>query len=87
GKIYSEQFEPILAFGEHAEYRTLEAWAQEHATTHSTAFTEARTSVFADPAAKVEEKPVVKPVQAAVKFDVLEAIERDPDAVGKKKSE
>ncbi|HAP56603.1 MAG TPA: capsular biosynthesis protein, partial [Sphaerochaeta sp.] len=38
GKINSEQFEPVLAFGEHAEYRTLEAWAGEHATTHSTVF-------------------------------------------------
>ena len=46
GKINSEQFEPVLAFGEHAEYRTLEAWAGEHATTHSTVFPEARTSGF-----------------------------------------
>lgn len=85
GKINSEQFEPVLAFGEHAEYRTLEAWAGEHATTHSTVFPEARTSGFTDsPAAKVEEKPVAQPVQDAVKFDGLEVIERDPDAVGKK---
>lgn len=83
GKISSEQFEPVLAFGEHAQYRTLEAWAQEHATTHSTAFFEARTSVIVDPpAAKVEEKPVV---QAAGSLDGLGAIERDPDAVGKKR--
>lgn len=85
GKINSEQFEPVLAFGEHAEYRTLEAWAGEHATMHSTVFPEARTSGFTDsPAAKVEEKPVAQPVQDAVKFDGLEVIERDPDAVGKK---
>jgi hypothetical protein len=32
----------------------------------------------------VEEKPVAQPVQDAVKFDGLEVIERDPDAVGKK---
>jgi len=85
GKINSEQFEPVLAFGEHAEYRTLEAWAGEHATMHSTVFPEARTSGFTDsPAAKVEEKPVAQPVQDAVKHDGLEVIERDPDAVGKK---
>lgn len=85
GKINSEQFEPVLAFGEHAEYRTLEAWAGEHATMHSTVFPEARTSGFTDsPAAKVEEKPLVQPVQDAVKHDGLEVIERDPDAVGKK---
>jgi hypothetical protein len=85
GKINSEQFEPVLAFGEHAEYRTLEAWAGEHATMHSTVFPEARTSGFTDsPAAKVEEKPVAQPVQDAVKHDGLGVIERDPDAVGKK---
>lgn len=85
GKINSEQFEPVLAFGEHAEYRTLEAWAGEHATMHSTVFPEARTSGFTDsPAAKVEEKPLVQPVQDAVKHDGLGVIERDPDAVGKK---
>ena len=93
GKISSEQFDPILAFGEHAEYRTLEAWAQEHATTHSTAFTEARASVFADlPPSKVEAKPASpqqkpKAVLPAVELDGLGAIEMDPDAVGKKQEE
>jgi len=93
GKISSEQFDPILAFGEHAEYRTLEAWAQEHATTHSTAFTEAQTSVFADlPPSKVESKPA-SPQQKpkadlpVVELDGLGAIEKDPDAVGKKQEE
>lgn len=93
GKISSEQFDPILAFGEHAEYRTLEAWAQEHATTHSTAFTEARASVLADlPPSKVEAKPASpqqkpKAVLPAVELDGLGAIEMDPDAVGKKQEE
>ena len=93
GKISSEQFDPILAFGEHAEYRTLEAWAQEHATTHSTAFTEARTSVLADlPPSNVESKPASpqqkpKAVLPTVELDGLGAIEKDPDAVGKKQEE
>ena len=93
GKISSEQFDPILAFGEHAEYRTLEAWAQEHATTHSTAFTEARASVLADlPPSKAEAKPASpqqkpKAVLPAVELDGLGSIEMDPDAVGKKQEE
>ncbi len=86
GKITSEQFEAILAFGEHAQYRSLEAWAQEHETTHSTAFTEAKAKVFVEP--QPEPKPVVALHSERAKIgddlDRLGAIEMDPDAIGKK---
>ena len=89
GKITIEQFEPVLAFGEHAEFRTLEAWAQAHATAHSSAFLEAKASPFAAPlqsapVAKVEEKHGEK---VDVPFDSLQAIEMDEQAVGKKQEE
>lgn len=103
GKITTEQFDPVLAFGEHAEFRTLEAWAQAHASTHSSAFFEAKASPSvasqSAPVVQVEEKsatpavPVApkqseKPAKKAnVPFDSLSVIEMDELAIGKKQEE
>lgn len=103
GKITTEQFDPVLAFGEHAEFRTLEAWAQAHASTHSSAFFEAKASPSvasqSAPVVQVEEKsatpavPVApkqseKPAKKAnVPFDSLSVIEMDELAIGKKQED
>lgn len=76
GKVTSEQYEPMLAFGPHAEFSSLEAWAKEA----NPSFT--FSSMPVQP--KEKESASAKSNTSEDLLDSLSLIEQDGAAVGKK---
>lgn len=82
GKILSEQFEPILAFGPDSSYETIQDWSRALSDSEDEFDRKAKPVIVEQPVITKDEEPPVKPIVADV--DPLTQIEEDDDASGKK---
>ncbi|MEA4859803.1 MAG: polysaccharide biosynthesis tyrosine autokinase, partial [Sphaerochaeta sp.] len=87
GKVVTEQFEALLAFGAHADFRTIQEFKQASSDDRDFLTFQRRQEQDIQPVETPKPVEAPKPVDASDELDLLATLEDDPQAIGKKRGE